>query len=157
MVPIVNPGRDMGRLRRAMPWAFLAFGLLGCRQQPQGFARFVPEVAAARNALTSALDAWQHGMPPGALTDGKPGVMVVDSHRRPDQTLQRYEILGHALGDNYRRFAVRLILDNPSERPLVHFNVFGIDPIWVFRQEDYDMISHWEHSMSEPKPPTPQE
>jgi hypothetical protein len=30
---------------------------------------------------------------------------------------------------------------------LVRYNVLGRDPIWVFRLEDYEMISHWEHPM----------
>ncbi len=30
---------------------------------------------------------------------------------------------------------------------MVRFLVVGIDPILVFRQEDYELISHWEHKM----------
>jgi hypothetical protein len=25
--------------------------------------------------------------------------------------------------------------------------VIGIDPLWVFRHEDYDLLLHWEHPM----------
>ena len=49
--------------------------------------------------------------------------------------------------DETRAFAVRLSLENPPEVQVVRYLVVGNDPLWVFRQEDYEMISHWEHPM----------
>ena len=40
-----------------------------------------------------------------------------------------------------------------AELPVVRFVVFGIDPLWVFRQEDYEMFAHWEHLMDGPEAP----
>ena len=25
--------------------------------------------------------------------------------------------------------------------------IVGIDPLWIFRHEDYDLLLHWEHQM----------
>jgi hypothetical protein len=37
---------------------------------------------------------------------------------------------------------VRLHLDNPAAEERAKFVVFGIDPLWVYRQEDYEMLIH---------------
>jgi hypothetical protein len=51
--------------------------------------------------------------------------------------------------DSGRCFAVRITLDNPAEEQRVRFIVIGVDPLWVFREEDYTMLSHWDHAMPE--------
>ena len=42
-------------------------------------------------------------------------------------------------------FTVQLALDAPPAEVRVRYYVIGIDPVWVVRQEDYDMLTHWEH------------
>ena len=106
--------------------------------------------AAARKAVAAVLDAWAEGRPAGASAATRPDVYVVDKHRRPGQRLARYDILGELSHDKARDFAVRLRLENPDERPVVRFLVVGIDPLWVFREEDYAMITHWMHPMEGP-------
>jgi hypothetical protein len=76
---------------------------------------------------------------------------VGDTHRRAGQKLARYEIVGELPSDEGRLFAVRVHLENPAAEAKVNFLVVGIDPLWVFRQEDYQMVTHWEHNM----PPAP--
>jgi hypothetical protein len=56
----------------------------------------------------------------------------------------RYTILGEAPGDAPRCFAVRLHLEEPQEEQRVRFVLIGLDPLWVFRHEDYEMLAHWE-------------
>jgi len=129
----------------------LVMACAGCRGQPEGFARFVPASGVARKALTAALDAWQNGQSTGKIGNSTPTVIVVDTFRRPNQSLESYEVLGEVLGENHLSISVRLTLANPSEQPIVRFNVIGLDPIWVFREEDYDLIAHWEHHMSDEK------
>ena len=51
--------------------------------------------------------------------------------------------------DNVRPFAVRLLLDTPAETITTRYLVVGQDPLWVFRQEDYELILHWEHKMTD--------
>jgi hypothetical protein len=83
-----------------------------------------------------------------------PLIHVTDEHRRPQEKLIAYEILGEVPGDTPRCFAVDLQYD-PPRREKARFVVVGIDPLWVFRLEDYQLLAHWEHKMPplEPKPP----
>src|SRR5690242_16357198 len=136
-----------GRIVLLAAWAPAIVGAFGCQARREGFDRFVPPPAAARRALVAALEAWKQGREPGLVPSTSPAVHVVDSHRRPDQAMEGYEILGETLGENARTFTVRLRLRGEGGRSVVRFNVVGLDPVWVFRQEDYDMIAHWEHAM----------
>lgn len=77
----------------------------------------------------------------------------VDQHRKPGQKLVAYEVLGDVEVENARQFAARLELSGETEPALVRYNVFGINPTWVFRLEDYELISHWEHKMDDPPVP----
>jgi hypothetical protein len=108
-------------------------------------ARFTPSEETVRHVLTAALRSWQKGEKPGPLSGaGNPSIILVDECRRPEQTLERFTILGEAPGDGPRCFAVRVHLKNPDEEQRLRFVVFGIDPIWVCRYEDYEMMMHWE-------------
>ena len=122
----------------------LACGL-GCAPRPgQEFERYYPPEAAARRALEAGLASWRDGQPPGAFVSGDPPVVVVDSHRPPGQKLRKYEIGGALPGDGPPRFAVHLTLDEPAEEQKARYLVLGISPLWVYRQEDYDMLAHWD-------------
>jgi hypothetical protein len=123
----------------------------GCTKAPQSNERFVPNDGAARPALKAALEAWRQEKPTGRLAETSPPVQVVDTHRKPGQRLVEYQILGQSAQENARYYTVRLTLDAPPESQLARYLVFGIDPLWVFRFEDYEMISHWEHHMEEGK------
>jgi hypothetical protein len=141
-----------------MRWCRLclaALGLLagaGCagRGLP---TRFVPTAAKAERALAAALDAWKEGQEPRSVDGAK--VHVADTHRKPGQRLQRYVILGEVPGDGPRCFAVRLSLESPQEEARVRYVVFGLDPLWVYRHEDFLMLAHWECAGEvEATPPT---
>jgi hypothetical protein len=119
----------------------------GCGRDDR--ARFTPAEGVAVRALESGLVAWQHGQPPGPVAGTSPVVQVVDGYRRPGQRLAQFEILGTAPGDGPRVYAVRLILDGPREEKRVRFVVLGINPLWVLRYEDYEMLAHWDHPMDD--------
>ncbi len=128
-----------------------AFGLLlllaggaGCGHR-SGYERYIPSEEAATRAVEAALAAWRDGQPPGRVESVAPPLQVVDTHRRPGQTLKDYEVLGLVRRDGPRCVAVRLVLDAPPEEQRVRYIVVGIDPLWVFRQEDYEMFSCMEH------------
>src|SRR5262245_25666713 len=109
-----------------------------------GYERYIPSEPAARRALESALKAWQDGLPAGAIAGESPRIEAVDSFRRPGQRLRTYEVLGEVKGkDRPRCFAVLLRLENPSEEQKLRYYVVGIDPLWVLRQEEYEMMIHW--------------
>ena len=125
---------------------FATGSLPGCGARPAGFERYVPEAARAQAALDRALAAWKNGGPPKqlALSDPEVAVEVADGFRRPGQRLADYEIVGEVAADGPRCFVVRLMLEQPSQQIDTRYYVAGIDPLWVFRQEDYDLIMHWE-------------
>lgn len=137
--------------RRAVGGALVLLACAAGCGGPRGYDRYVPPSDAARAALGAALDAWRDGRGPKALAGRSPGIVVVDNERRAGQALRGYEVLGELPGDGPRRFAVRLHLDDPPEEQKVRFLVVGVDPLWVFRQEDYDMLAHWECNMTTEK------
>src|SRR5262245_59280802 len=137
---------ETGWLSRAAGGLLLLACGAGCGGG-RGHERFIPSEETARQALEAALTAWRQGQPPGRVEGASPAAPPGDSHRRTGQKLRRYQILGPVPGDGPRVFVVRLALENPAEEQKVRFVVLGLDPLWVFRQEDFDMLAHWEHAM----------
>lgn len=109
---------------------------------------YLPDSKDAYQAVEKGLRAWQ-GSPQNERTPpaGRP-VMFVDQQRPPGQRLRKFEILGESPRDKgCRRFPVRLVLEGPDESLVVSYYVFGRDPIWVYRAEDFDMMMHMDRSM----------
>jgi hypothetical protein len=130
----------------------------GCRRSRD--QRFIPSEEAAQGTLEVALTAWQHGkVPPSLVQESSPAIHLVDTHHQPSQKLTAFTILGPTTGDAHRCFAVRLTLDHPREEVKARYVVLGLDPLWVLRYEDYEMVSHWDHAMPEqtaaPQKPKP--
>jgi hypothetical protein len=124
----------------------MLFAIAGCGGGA-GYERFIPTEDKARSALEGALTAWQHGAPPGKVDGTNPIVWVADSQRRPGQRLRGYDILGEAPSDARCCYAARLSFENPVQEETVRFVVIGLDPVWVFRHEDYEMTTHWDMEM----------
>ncbi|HVW37431.1 MAG TPA: hypothetical protein VHB99_09000 [Pirellulales bacterium] len=120
--------------------------IVACDRSPGGFDRYVPSAAQAEEALAQVMAAWKQGRRAGPLTlESAPVTLqVADSLRKPGQRLVDYELLGEVSGEGPRTFVVRLKLANPSEELSVRYYLVGIDPLWVFRQEDYDAAAHWD-------------
>ena len=118
----------------------------GCEHQ-RSESEFIPANDECRVALTAALDAWKAGQPAGPVAGTVPLIHVTDSSRISGQTLKSWEILGEVPGNAQRCYAVRLVLENPIEERRERFVLVGIDPMWIFRHEDYDLLRHWEHQM----------
>jgi hypothetical protein len=127
---------------------FVIAQLPGC-QKPQTNADFIPSPSQSQTALKAALEAWKSGQPAGPVAGTTPVVHVTDSSRVSGQTLDDYEILGDVPGNAPRCIAVKLKLSNPTEEKRERFVIVGIDPLWIFRHEDYDLLLHWEHQMPE--------
>lgn len=135
-------------LRSLLMLLFL-LGIAGCGQTAKNYT---PSVSVAEAALHKGLDAWVAGKPPGEIPEMSPAVHVIDAGRKPNQTLTSYRILGETRGPSGRTFAVVLTLANPDEELKAQYIVVGIDPLWVFRQEDYELLSHWDHHMPADQP-----
>ena len=133
--------------------AWLLCGLCaGCGSSSGGHERYVPNPTQASATIELALKAWRRGDSVGELRDVKPRVFVVDSHRREGQTLESFEVLGEVAGLTQRTFLVKVKLANPVAEEKVRFAVLGIDPLWVYRHEDLELLAHWEHKMPEQTP-----
>jgi hypothetical protein len=123
---------------------------------PRGSMHPLPDAALARRAVESSLGKWQESPDLPTTSKPSPSVVFVDQQRRPGQRLRAYAVLGESESESGRRFLVKLSLAEPDESILAAYYVFGQDPIWVYRSEDFDMIMHWEHPMPA-DPPVPAE
>lgn len=107
--------------------------------------RQVPSAGPARQALESALTAWQSGHPVGKIETASPPVQTVDSGWGKGQKLASYEILEEVKREDGRRcFKVRLDLKKPAVSQEVHYLVVGTSPMWIYREEDYKNFQNWE-------------
>jgi len=124
---------------------------LGCSDSAD-VKRYYPPEDKARQALESALSAWQCGHPAGAVPGStNPAVQFVDSHHAPGRKLKAFEVLALAPGEGPRVFTVKLTLDGPGAEVKTRYVVFGLDPMWVMQHDDYDMLNHWDHPMKSGK------
>lgn len=134
------------------------FGLLasialfsGCVHRDGDAARvgIVPGSTESRKALETSLAAWrdQESPKPELVTIG--GLNFVDLTRLAGQKLDRYQILTEIEAPHARYLTARLQLTNPDETKVVRYLVFGAAPIWVYREEDFNMIMHWDHKMDD--------
>jgi len=145
--------KGRGRLGTLVCWAALAANTAGCAaRNDTATPGFLPGWDEARQALVSALSAWRDAPSPLPASFDTRSVQFVDKRRRPNQRLLAFQILGQADIENARQFTVRLNLEGEESPQLVKYNILGRDPVWVFRLEDYEMFSHWEHDMDEPAP-----
>jgi hypothetical protein len=130
----------------------LVMTLLGCSRGDH--QRYVPASALAREALTASLESWAAGEQTPRLASGQPGLQFADS-LRARRNLERFEIVGELPIQDGRRFEVQLHLRNPAGSEKAEYIVLGIDPLWIIRQEDYNMITHWDHPMPQERAPSP--
>lgn len=131
--------------------------LVGCGEaQPAPTELEVPDLGSARSALVSSLERWKAGRrDSGVLIGSTPSIGIVDA-ARADRPLLGYEVVGplKAVG-KARPFSVRLSLGEPSESVEARYLVLGRDPLWVYRQEDFERMLHWEHKMDVETAETP--
>jgi len=131
---------SLGKSPRIACWLVLITGMVGCQEEPKGYERFVPPAEDARGAVVAMLTSWRDSV---ALPEGS-NIRITDIHRKLGQELHAFDVMGEVPVENVRAFAVRLHLKNPDETQVVRYFVLGTDPLWVLRQEDYDMIAHWQ-------------
>ena len=84
---------------------------------------------------------------------GPPAVRVVDSKWTAGQKISKFQILDEDSGQGPIFFSVRLTTKETGKEQVVRYVVVGLDPLWVIRQEDFEMLAHWEHPMKKPDRP----
>jgi hypothetical protein len=122
----------------------LSLVMVGCRKKQ---LNYVPTQSDSEGALVAALDAWKSGLAAGEVPNTKPLVHITDQNRKHGQKLESYNVMGEVAGSAGRTFVVNLRLTDPAEEIKTKYIIVGIDPIWVFRQEDYELLMHWDHHM----------
>jgi hypothetical protein len=111
-----------------------------------------PSKEIARSALETALKSWKEGGMPGELPGtGNPKVEVHDTHWSQGDALESFEILGEDEAAGEKRFSVRLSLSKPKQTDEVQYHVLGLDPVMVFRDEDYERNINMENGPSTSK------
>jgi hypothetical protein len=124
---------------------------IGCGRDLDRAKTPLPTPAAARAAMQAALESWKAGKPTGRVEPTTPRVQIMDSFRKPGQVVEGWEILGQARYETYEAMTVRVKLTNPAATETIRFLLLGTDPVLVWRREDYDLMSHFEHKM-DPEP-----
>jgi hypothetical protein len=99
--------------------------------------RYVPETATARGAVEAALTAWKNGEPHQTIKTFETPIDVFDARWRGGKKLESFEIVGEGPADPHPTYRVKLRFTGTGKDEEDTFLVVGIDPILVFRSEDY--------------------
>jgi hypothetical protein len=100
---------------------------------------YVPDENAGKRALEIALTAWQKGQPMETIASpDAPAVQPQDTEWKNGRKLANFSIgEERPISDGPKQIAVRLTFQNdPKPVDTVYF-VVGKDPLWVFRDRDY--------------------
>lgn len=100
-----------------------------------------PPDDAARQALTSALDAWKSGKAPDQIGASQPAINAQDQRWTAGKKLSAYEILAAVTDDeSHRRYTVKLTIEGAEPQEATYI-VFGKDPLWIVSAESYERMS----------------
>jgi hypothetical protein len=96
---------------------------------------YVPDSSKARQALETALNAWQQGEPVKTIKTDDYSIDVFDARWQKKAKLESFEILSEGPSDPHPTFSVALTVNGKKGES--EYRVVGIDPILIFRAEDY--------------------
>lgn len=126
-------------MRRSGWMLFVLAGLaVGCQGEVKNYT---PSEANARAALEAALTRWQNGQAkPAPFQHGKVTVQVADQSWEAGQKLQGFEIVGDdGATSGPRAFTVKL--KTAKGEQTTKYYVFGIDPLQIYSQPDYQKLT----------------
>jgi hypothetical protein len=129
------------RVKHCLAIALAAFVLCGCGGANRNELDVVPAADRARTALEKALTAWKNGEPCGKIQADSPTIQVVDHVWQSGRKLAAFEVVKAEDKPGPRWFSVKLTLVGAAEPQLTAYAVLGIDPLWVFREEDFEKTS----------------
>ena len=118
--------------------AALALTLLpGCGASTSDY---IPNSSTARDDLTTALTSWQKGGKPSQLLTGEHPIYMVDSQWENGQVLESFEIVEDtpSTSPTEKWYKVLLKMKKPSGEKRVGYVAVGREPMWIFRDEDYE-------------------
>jgi hypothetical protein len=127
--------------RRALFLIALA-ALAGCG----GGSAPLPSTALARQALQTSLDAWKAGKPASSLVGEKPSVEIVDFEWKAGKVLSDYSLGQEAPGQGVQTLSASLTLKGESGPKEVKYMVLGLEPMRIFRDEDYNRAMNMDNS-----------
>jgi len=99
----------------------------------------LPNTDKARAALDKALSAWKDGQKVGTIQGDSQKIEVLERVWQSGKKLSAYEIVKAEDKPGPRWFTVKLTLQG-SQPQQVSYAVLGIDPLWVYREEDYNQM-----------------
>ncbi len=117
----------------------LAFALCGCSRADRAELDILPNGDKARDALDRALTAWKNGDKMGNVNTGSYSIQVADKVWMTGKKLAAFEIVGTEDKPGPRWFRVRLTVAGAQPQQ-VRYAVFGMEPMQVFREEDYEQL-----------------
>ena len=100
---------------------------------------YVPDAADARRGLEAALTSWKNGERLKTITALGTPVNVVDARWRAGKKLQSFEIVSEAPGNPHPVFTVKMRLAGQDNDEETKYIVTGLNPILVFREQDYNV------------------
>jgi hypothetical protein len=146
--------RQPSRIRIAVKLGGVFAAVIGslCMMDvPEKPPSLLPDRSVARQAIERSLEEWRTS-PQSDTTAAGRTVIFVDRERQPGQKLREFAVLGDSEVDNRRRFVARLSLAEPDESILAAYYVFGNDPTWVYRAEEFDRMMNMDMDMAPPEP-----
>jgi hypothetical protein len=99
----------------------------------------LPNTDKARDALDKALAAWKAGQKVGTIQVDSQKIEVLERVWQSGKKLAAYEIVKAEDKPGPRWFTVKLTLQGSAPQQ-VNYAVLGIDPLWVYREEDYNQM-----------------
>ena len=128
--------------------------LAGCGASP---APYTPTSDEARTSLETALTAWRNGKPCVPI-EGTPTIQIVDANWQAGQQIESCHIGDEQDNANgTKQFAVTLKMKKPPGEKSFQYVIFGRDPVWVCREEDYKVMSNMDASVKPPAQSAPRQ
>ena len=117
--------------------------VFGCGSGGGSVSSYRPTGQSAKDALTTALEAWKSGREkPGAIDTSKPVIQIQDQVWDSGRKLKEFQIGEEkAAADGPTRFQVKLTLEGDPANEDAEYVVFGKDPLWVCRDKDYQKMT----------------
>jgi hypothetical protein len=110
----------------------------------------LPSTALARQALQASLDAWKAGKPASALVTEKPSIETVDFEWKAGKALAEYTIDSETPGKGTQTFGATLTLKGTPTPKKVEYMVLGLDPVRIYRDEDFKRAMNMDNAPSTP-------